>query len=178
VLVALSVLWIRKPLISGVCLGLTMGSTELASFLVPAYLLVSLDTPGPVRPATGPGVGTLAGGRPLAGALPRCPSDGLGLPAGAYRPIGLWSGPAGGGALCGRGELCGISTYQASLRSDEPRAGIEPATSSLPNQLSKGERCTGDFPGGTAGCPLYAAAIDECGGGEDRRSAEMVASSG
>jgi len=155
-----------------------MGSTDLASFLVPAYLLVSLDTPGPVRPAAGPGVGTLAGDTPLAGALPRCHSDGLGLPDGAHLPIGLWSGPAGGGALCGRGELCGISTYQASLRSDEPRAGIEPATSSLPNQLSKGERCTGDFPGGTAGCPLYAAAIDECGGGEDRRSAEMVASSG
>jgi hypothetical protein len=55
-----------------------MGSTDLASFLVPAYLLVSLDTPGPVRPAAGPGVGTLAGDRPLAGALPRCHSDGLG----------------------------------------------------------------------------------------------------
>jgi hypothetical protein len=39
-LMALSVLWIRRPILSGVCLGLAIGSNELALFFLPAYLLI------------------------------------------------------------------------------------------------------------------------------------------
>lgn len=39
-LMALSVLWIKRPILSGVCLGLAIGSNELAFFFLPAYLLI------------------------------------------------------------------------------------------------------------------------------------------
>jgi len=39
-LMALSLLWVRRPIISGVCLGLALGSNELAFFFLPAYLLI------------------------------------------------------------------------------------------------------------------------------------------
>jgi hypothetical protein len=39
-LMALSLLWIRRPVLSGVCLGLAIGSNELAFFFLPAYLLI------------------------------------------------------------------------------------------------------------------------------------------
>ena len=39
-LMALSLLWIRRPILSGVCLGLAIGSNELAFFFLPAYLLI------------------------------------------------------------------------------------------------------------------------------------------
>ncbi|MGC1183966.1 MAG: glycosyltransferase 87 family protein [Candidatus Dormiibacterota bacterium] len=42
-LIALSVLWIRRPILSAVCLGLAIGSNELALFFLPAYLLLSLS---------------------------------------------------------------------------------------------------------------------------------------
>jgi len=42
-LIALSVLWIRRPLLSAVCLGLAIGSNELALFFLPAYLLLSFS---------------------------------------------------------------------------------------------------------------------------------------
>lgn len=61
VLMALSVLWIRRPLLSGICLGLAMGSNELAVFLLPAYVLMSLDTPGRVRRLVGLGLALLLG---------------------------------------------------------------------------------------------------------------------
>ena len=61
VLMALSVLWIRRPLISGICLGLAMGSNELAIFLFPAYLLMSLEAPGQARRLLGLGLALLLG---------------------------------------------------------------------------------------------------------------------
>lgn len=39
-LMALSLLWVRRPIVSGVCLGLALGSNELAFFFLPAYLLI------------------------------------------------------------------------------------------------------------------------------------------
>ncbi|HVB13596.1 MAG TPA: hypothetical protein VNH38_02420 [Candidatus Dormibacteraeota bacterium] len=48
-LMALSVLWIRRPLLSGICLGLAIGSNELALFFLPAYLLLSLRMDGRPR---------------------------------------------------------------------------------------------------------------------------------
>jgi hypothetical protein len=39
-LMALSLLWVRRPILSGVCLGLAIGSNELALFFLPAYLLI------------------------------------------------------------------------------------------------------------------------------------------
>ncbi|MGP8248896.1 MAG: hypothetical protein ACLQNU_03015, partial [Candidatus Dormibacteria bacterium] len=39
-LMALSLLWVRRPILSGVCLGLAIGSNELALLFLPAYLLI------------------------------------------------------------------------------------------------------------------------------------------
>jgi hypothetical protein len=39
-LMALSLLWVRRPIVSGVCLGLALGSNELAFFFLPAYVLI------------------------------------------------------------------------------------------------------------------------------------------
>jgi hypothetical protein len=39
-LMALSLLWVRRPIVSGVCLGLALGSNELALFFLPAYVLI------------------------------------------------------------------------------------------------------------------------------------------
>ncbi len=46
VLMALAVLWIRRPLLSGIALGLALGSNELAAFFAPAYALMALRLPG------------------------------------------------------------------------------------------------------------------------------------
>ncbi len=43
VLMALSVLWIRRPAISAVLLALAVGSNQLAWFFVPAYILLAAD---------------------------------------------------------------------------------------------------------------------------------------
>ena len=43
VLMALSVLWIRRPVISGVCLALAVGSNQLAWFFAPGYLLLAVE---------------------------------------------------------------------------------------------------------------------------------------
>ncbi len=43
VLMALSVLWIRRPILSAVCLALALGSNELAWFFLPGYFLLCLD---------------------------------------------------------------------------------------------------------------------------------------
>lgn len=48
-LMALSVLWIRRPVVSGIALGLAIGSNELALFFFPAYLLLCLPLTGWVR---------------------------------------------------------------------------------------------------------------------------------
>lgn len=48
-LMALSVLWIKRPVISGICLGIAIGSNELALFFLPAYLLICLRLPGQSR---------------------------------------------------------------------------------------------------------------------------------
>lgn len=50
-LMALSVLWIRRPVVSAVCMGLALGSNELALFLLPGYLLISLSLAGRSRRA-------------------------------------------------------------------------------------------------------------------------------
>lgn len=47
-LMALSLLWIRRPILSGVCLGLAIGSNELAFFFLPAYLLICYRLTGRV----------------------------------------------------------------------------------------------------------------------------------
>jgi len=48
-LMALSVLWIRRPVLSGACLGVAIASNELALFFLPAYLLIGLGRPGQSR---------------------------------------------------------------------------------------------------------------------------------
>jgi hypothetical protein len=48
-LMAASVLWIRRPVLSAVCLGLALGSNELALFFLPAYLLLCLALDGKLR---------------------------------------------------------------------------------------------------------------------------------
>jgi hypothetical protein len=45
-LMALSLLWIRRPILSGICLGLAIGSNELAFFFLPAYVLISYRLTG------------------------------------------------------------------------------------------------------------------------------------
>ncbi|HEY6537565.1 MAG TPA: hypothetical protein VI138_00820 [Candidatus Dormibacteraeota bacterium] len=48
-LMAVAVLWIRRPVPSGVCLGLAIASNELALFFLPAYLLICLRLDGGLR---------------------------------------------------------------------------------------------------------------------------------
>ncbi len=43
VLMALSVLWIRRPVTSAVCLALAVGSNQLAWFFAPGYLLLAVE---------------------------------------------------------------------------------------------------------------------------------------
>jgi hypothetical protein len=43
VLMALSVLWIRRPVVSAVCLALAVGSNQLAWFFAPGYLLLVVE---------------------------------------------------------------------------------------------------------------------------------------
>ena len=42
-LMALSVLWIRRPVVSAVCLALAVGSNQLAWFFAPGYLLLAVE---------------------------------------------------------------------------------------------------------------------------------------
>lgn len=49
VLMALSVVWIRRPALSAVCLALAMGSNQLAWFFLPGYLLLALELGGWTR---------------------------------------------------------------------------------------------------------------------------------
>ena len=60
-LMALSVLWIKRPIVSGVCLGLALGSNELALFFLPAYLLICFPLAGPRRRLLGVGLALLIG---------------------------------------------------------------------------------------------------------------------
>ena len=43
VLMALSLLWIRRPVVSAVCLALAVGSNQLAWFFAPGYLLLAVE---------------------------------------------------------------------------------------------------------------------------------------
>jgi len=46
VLMALSVIWIRRPWLSAVCLGLAIGSNQLAWFFLPGYVLLAAGLGG------------------------------------------------------------------------------------------------------------------------------------
>ena len=52
-LMALSVVWIRRPWLSAVCLGLAIGSNQLAWFFLPGYVLLAADMGGWVKRAGG-----------------------------------------------------------------------------------------------------------------------------
>jgi hypothetical protein len=58
-LMALAVLWMKRPIVSGVCLGLALGSNELALFFLPAYLLLSFRLAGLPRRLLGAGLAVL-----------------------------------------------------------------------------------------------------------------------
>ncbi len=60
-LMALSVLWLKRPVVSGICLGLAVASNELALFFLPAYLLICLSLPGRSRRLVGLGLTVLIG---------------------------------------------------------------------------------------------------------------------
>lgn len=58
VLMALSILWVRRPVLSAVCIALAVGSNQLAWFLLPGYVLLAADSGAWVR-RLGAGLGTL-----------------------------------------------------------------------------------------------------------------------
>lgn len=59
-LMALAVIWIRRPVISAVCLALAVGSNQLAWFFLPGYLLLALELGGWPRRIVAGGVTLIA----------------------------------------------------------------------------------------------------------------------
>ncbi|MHB1526514.1 MAG: glycosyltransferase family 87 protein [Candidatus Dormibacteria bacterium] len=59
-LMALSVVWMRRPWLSAVCLGLAVGSNQLAWFFLPGYLLLAVDVGGLAKRAAGLAITLLA----------------------------------------------------------------------------------------------------------------------
>ncbi len=55
-LMALSLVWIRRPWLSAVCLGLAIGSNQLAWFFLPGYVLVAVELGGWAKRAAGVGL--------------------------------------------------------------------------------------------------------------------------
>jgi len=55
-LMALSVVWIRRPWLSAACLGLAIGGNQLAWFFLPGYVLVAAELGGPAKRVAGLGL--------------------------------------------------------------------------------------------------------------------------
>ncbi len=65
VLLALSVVFLRRPWLSAICLGLALGSNELAWFFLPGYVLLCADRPQWLKRGLGVGATLLVAVVPL-----------------------------------------------------------------------------------------------------------------